>query len=114
MQNVQENELHVQQEMIENADLFLAVTLMLCRLQNRILEILVKRKKIHNLFLCPRKLCAAEVIMFSLCPVVPVPTSAFLSLSSLRTNSKQISMKFAGCNQSLPSTDDLITFWAKL
>jgi len=42
MQNVQENELHVQQEMIENADLFLAVTLMLCRLQNRILEILVK------------------------------------------------------------------------
>ena len=43
------------------------------------------------------RLCAAEAIMFSLCPVVPmsVPTSEFLSL---RSNMERISMKFRRCS----------------
>jgi len=71
MQNVQENELHVQQEMIENADLFLAVTLMLCRLQNRILEILVKWKKNSQFVFMPPQAMRGRgyyVFIVSRCP----------------------------------------------
>jgi len=68
--------------------------------------------------LCFSKVCVAEAVMFTLCPVVPMsvqlsqcsmPTSVFILL---RINTERISVKFAG--ESLPRTVELILLWAKL